>query len=104
MSMMQYWQEQRTLLPNVITAQTSPADAIRHLRHALLQTEQNALAAISDDTLRQQAGVLMNCLKGSLHLLESTAAGKVWVSPKENNSKKTNKQKNNCGCRDCNQS
>ena len=90
MSMMQYWQEQRALLTNVITAQTPLADAVRHLRHALLQTEQNALAAISDDTLRQQAGVLTNCLKGSLHLLETTAAGKAWVSLKERHSKKTN--------------
>ncbi len=89
MSMMQYWQEQRPLLSNVITAQTSPADAIRHLRHALLQTEQNALASISDDTLRQQAGVLMNCLKGSLHFLDTAAAGKVWVSPPKSSQKNT---------------
>ena len=29
-------------------------------RHALLQTEQNALAEMTDDVLRQQAGVLMS--------------------------------------------
>jgi len=80
--MMQYWQEQRELLRNTISDKTSTADAVHQLRHALLQTEQNALASINDDLLRQQAGVLMSCLKGSLHLLEAHSAGQVWVAQK----------------------
>lgn len=82
MSILQTWQEQRETLRNAITDRMSTADVLYQVRHALLQTEQNALAGMDDDLLRQQAGVLMSCLKGSLGLLEAHTAGQVWVAQK----------------------
>ena len=82
MSILHYWQEQRGSLQNVISAHTASADIVYRVRHALLQTEQNALADMNDDLLRQQAGILMSCLKGSLGLLEAHTAGEVWVAQK----------------------
>jgi len=82
MSILHYWQEQRGSLQNAISAHTASADIVYQVRHALLQTEQNALADMNDDLLRQQAGILMSCLKGSLGLLEAHTAGEVWVAQK----------------------
>ncbi len=82
MSILHYWQEQRETLQNAINGHAAAADVVYQVRHALLQTEQNALADMEDDLLRQQAGVLMNCLKGSLGLLEAHTAGTVWVAQK----------------------
>lgn len=87
MSIMQTWQEQREPLRNALTDRMSTADILYQVRHALLQTEQNALAEMNDDVLRQQAGVLMSCLKGSLGLLEAHTAGQVWVAQKSEISK-----------------
>lgn len=87
MSILQHWQEQRDSLRNAITDRMNTADVIYQVRHALLQTEQNALAEMDDDLLRQQAGVLMSCLKGSLGLLEAHTAGQVWVAQKSEISK-----------------
>jgi len=90
MSVLHYWQEQRESLRSAITHQSTPADVIYHVRHALLQTEQNALSDMDDNLLRQQAGVLMSCLKGSLGLLEAHTAGAVWVAQKSQISKLSN--------------
>ena len=83
MSMMQYWHKERQSLANSLTHQTTAADAVTLIRHALLQTEQNALASMSDDILRQQASVLINSLKGSLQLLQAHSAGRVWNAKKQ---------------------
>lgn len=82
MSMDQFWQEQRKSLRSAITDRMSTSEVLYQVRHALLQTEQNALAELDDDVLRQQAGVLMSCLKGSLGLLEAHTAGQIWVAQK----------------------
>ncbi len=87
MSILHHWQEQRDTLRNAINGQAVAADVIYQVRHALLQTEQNALADMGDDLLRQQAGVLMSCLKGSLGFLEAHTAGEVWVAQKSQLSK-----------------
>jgi len=86
MSMMQYWLEQRKTLRNAIHEQATASEAIHQVRHALLQTEQNALAELGDDLLRQQASVLMSCLKGSLGLLEAHTAGQIWTAQKSGQS------------------
>lgn len=82
MNILQNWQEQRETLKKALTDRMSTADVIYQVRHALLQTEQNALAGMDDDLLRQQASVLMGSLKGSLGLLEAHTAGQVWVAQK----------------------
>ena len=83
MSLMQYWQHERHSLASALTPQTSAAGAVSLVRHALLQTEQNALAAMDDDVLRQQASVLISSLKSSLQLLQAHSAGHVWVAKKQ---------------------
>ncbi len=85
MSILQYWQPQRDALRAALTDRTSTVDVIYQVRHALLQTEQNALAGMDDDLLRQQASVLLSGLKGSLGLLEAHTAGQVWVAQKAEN-------------------
>jgi len=82
MSIVEIWQEQRESLRSAITDRMSTSEVLYQVRHALLQTEQNALADLDDDVLRQQAGVLMSCLKGSLGLLVAHTAGKIWVAQK----------------------
>lgn len=82
MSIWQHWQSQRENLRSTLTEQMTSSEVVFKVRHALLQTEQNALAEIEDHTLRQQAGILMNSLKGSLGLLEAHTAGKTWVAQK----------------------
>lgn len=86
MSIVEIWQEQRGSLRSAITDRMSTSEVLYQVRHALLQTEQNALADLDDDVLRQQAGVLMSCLKGSLGLLEAHTAGKIWVAQKSEKS------------------
>ena len=86
MSIVEIWQEQRESLRSAITDRMSTSEVLYQVRHALLQTEQNALADLDDDVLRQQAGVLMSCLKGSLGLLEAHTAGKIWVAQKSEKS------------------
>ena len=54
-----HWQAQKPALRAALEEQTDPAGAADRVRHALLQTEQNALAEMTDEVLRQQAGVLM---------------------------------------------
>jgi len=82
MNILQHWQNQKDALRSVLTDRISAADAVRHVRHALLQVEQNALAEMEDDLLRQQASVLMGSLKGSVGLLEAHGTAQVWVAQK----------------------
>lgn len=91
MSIVQHWQNQKDDLRAALTGRTSAADAVRHVRHTLLQVEQNALAEMEDDLLRQQASVLMGSLKGSVGLLEAHGTAQVWVAQKSKNSKAENR-------------
>lgn len=82
MSMFDHWQTQRDLLRPRLKELDSTAEVVHQVRRALLQTEQNALAEMSDDVLRQQAGVLMGCVKQSIGLMEAQIAAQVWVPQK----------------------
>lgn len=79
MSVFDHWQMQKEPLRRAIEEQHELADVVYQIRHALLQTEQNALAELSDDVLRQQAGVLMSCVKTSVGLLDARVSSQVWV-------------------------
>ena len=74
-----HWQAQKPALRAALEEQTDPAGAADRVRHALLQTEQNALAEMTDEVLRQQAGVLMSQLKTSVHLVDCQTSAQVWT-------------------------
>lgn len=80
MSLLNHWQQQKETLRQALSQQTDLSGAVYQLRHALLQTEQNALAEMDDDVLRQQAGVLLSFLKTSLGLLETPFTSQTWVA------------------------
>lgn len=82
MSVYDHWQAQRASLRTALEAQSDMAGIVYQIRHALLQTEQNALAELTDDVLRQQAGVLMSALKNCVGLLEANIVAQVWVPQK----------------------
>ena len=82
MSIFQHWQEQRDNLRPSLAKTMSAAEITGQVRHALLQTEHNALAELDDDLLRQQAAVLMGCLKSALSLLEAHGTAQIWVAQK----------------------
>jgi hypothetical protein len=88
MSIVQHWQTQKDALRAVLSDHMSAADTVRHVRHTLLQVEQNALAEMDDDLLRQQASVLMGSLKGSVALLEAHGTAQIWIAQKSKNTKK----------------
>jgi len=79
MMIFEHWQEQKDALRIFLTDQTELADKVYQVRHALSQAEQNALAEMSDDILRQQAGLLMSCIRQSVSLLEAQDSTQVWV-------------------------
>lgn len=79
MSVFDQWQSQKDGLRKSLQSAADLADVTYHIRHALNQTEQNALAAMADDVLRQQAGVLLGCLKTSVGLLECQIQTQVWL-------------------------
>lgn len=74
MTILEHWQLQKDNLRLQLEAAPTMADAVYQLRHAMVQTEQNALAEMGDDVLRQQAGVLFGCVKHSLGLVECCKA------------------------------
>jgi len=74
MTILEHWQLQKESLRLHIEAAATMADAVYQVRHAIVQTEQNALAEMSDDVLRQQVGVLFGCVKHSLGLIETCTA------------------------------
>ena len=78
MSAFECWEEQRESLRAALKDQTSVADQVYAIRHAL--TEQNTLAQQSDEVLRQQMGVLFSLVKGSVGFLETPVAATSWVA------------------------
>ena len=84
MTILEHWQLQKENLRLQTEAAATMADAVYHARHAIVQTEQNALAEMSDDILRQQAGILLGCVKHSLGLMETCT---VVQTPKWNTQK-----------------
>ena len=74
-----HWQAQKPALCAALKEQTDLPGAADCVRHALLQTEQNVLAEMGDDVLRQQAGVLMSLLKTSVGLVDCQASAQVWT-------------------------
>lgn len=79
MSVFEHWEQQKQSLRASLSAQGDLAGVAYAVRHALLQVEQNALAALEDDVLRQQAGVLFSGLKNSVGLMEANVMTTVWV-------------------------
>ena len=79
MNVFDHWQAQKPALRAALEEQTDLPGAADCVRHALLQTEQNALAEMSDDVLRQQAGVLMSLLKTSVGRVDCQASAQVWT-------------------------
>lgn len=80
MTAFEYWQEQRDELRTSLHNQSSMADVVFSIRHALLQTEQNLLASQRDDILRQQLGVLFSFAKSAVHYLETPVTTSAWVA------------------------
>lgn len=83
MTVFEHWQNHRETLGARLKDLSSMADVAYEVRHAILQTEQNALADMGDDVLRQQAGVLMSGLKNSAGLLEAQVTAQIWVPQKQ---------------------
>lgn len=83
MNVYDHWQAQKPALTAALDAQTDLAGMVYEVRRALLQTEQNALAEMTDDVLRQQAGVLMSQLKTSVGLLESRVTATAWTPQRQ---------------------
>lgn len=79
MTIYEHWLIQKEQLRPLLAEQNDMAGVVYQVRHALLQTEQNALAELTDDILRQQAGVLLGCIKNSAGLLETHITAQVWV-------------------------
>lgn len=80
------WQNQREKLRTALAEVAEGSSASYLVRHALSQTEQDTLSAITDDTLRQQTGVLFSCLKNAAGFLDVTVSAKEWqmrAQPKE---------------------
>ena len=82
MTIYEHWLCQKEKLPSLLQ-QTDLSGLIYHLRHAILQTEQNALAEMQDDVLRQQTGVLFACIKNSVGFVEANIAVQTWVPQKK---------------------
>lgn len=78
MSFSENWDVQRETLRQELSSGLDAAGLLYRVRHAMAQTEQNTLAEIPDETLRQQAGVLFSCLKNDLSLLEVPVTERVW--------------------------
>lgn len=92
MNVFEHWQNQREPLRSRLADLSAMADVVYEVRRAILQTEQNALADMSDDVLRQQAGVLMTALKNSAGLLEAQVTAQVWVPQKQSAKPKASRE------------
>ncbi|MDD3336582.1 MAG: hypothetical protein PHI98_13905 [Eubacteriales bacterium] len=79
MNAFECWQEQRDSLRAALKDQSSMADVAYAVRHALLQTEQNALAEQSDAVPRQQMGVLFSMAKNSIGFLDMPVTTATWI-------------------------
>lgn len=82
MTIYEHWLSQKEKLPPVLQ-QTDLSGLIYQVRHAILQTEQNALAEMQDDILRQQAGVLFGCIKNSVGFVDANIAVQTWLPQKD---------------------
>lgn len=80
MSAYQCWEEQREPLRGALKDQNSMADVVYAVRHALLQTEQNTLAELTDDVLRQQTGVLFSMAKSAVGFLDTPVSATAWTA------------------------
>lgn len=80
MTALEFWQEQRPSLAKELAEKSEISDIIYTVRHAVLQTEQNTLAAQSDDVLRQQLGILFAMLKNSLSLVSVPISTTTWAA------------------------
>ncbi|MBE5802509.1 MAG: hypothetical protein E7319_09520 [Clostridiales bacterium] len=88
MTAFEHWQNERDALHSVISAQQDINGVVYEIRHAILQTEQNTLAAQSDDVLRQQTGVLFSMLKNSVSLLSAPISSTTWVAASKRKEKR----------------
>lgn len=82
MEIFEYWQAQRESLRTELANQTDMNTSIYQIRKVLTQTEQNAFAELEDEIFRQQAGVLMSCVKNSVSLLAVNVVHQSWVAQK----------------------
>ena len=92
MNVFEHWQLHREALRARLVDVSSMADVVYEVRHAILQTEQNALADMGDGVLRQQAGVLMSGLKNSAGLLEAQITSQVWVPQKQSGKEQSGRE------------
>ena len=83
-----HWQSARQTLEAELPRQVEQNQAFTAVRNSLAQTEQRAMAAASDDILRQQIGLWFQSLRGSVALLKVPRAVETWQlrSPKERKS------------------
>ena len=88
MTIFEHWQNQKELLRPKLAEQPDLAGVVYQVRHAIMQTEQNALAELEEDMLRQQAGVMLGMLKTSIGLMETNIAAQVWVPQKQSDKPK----------------
>lgn len=88
MTIFEHWQNQKELLRPKLTDEPDMAGVVYQVRHAIMQTEQNALAELDEDVLRQQAGVMLGMLKASIGLMEANIAAQVWVPQKQSDKPK----------------
>lgn len=58
------------------------SSVVNEVRHSLLQTEQNTMAEMQDETLRQQTGILMSNIKEAVALMDVSVSHQVWVAQK----------------------
>lgn len=79
MNTFENWEQQKPALHAALGEQSDMSGVVYAVRHALLQTEQNTLAQMQDDVLRQQIGIIFSSLKTSVGLLEANIMTKVWV-------------------------
>ena len=100
MTALENWQEQRTALAKELKDQREISDILYSVRHALMQTEQNTLAAQTDDVLRQQLGVLFGLLKNSVNLLNIPTTATTWT-PYAKKKKPRWSTKNHSSCANC---
>lgn len=80
MNAYQCWERERDSLRLSLKAQSDMSGVTYAIRHALMQTEQNALAEQTDDVLRQQMGVLFGVVKNAAALLEAPLTTTTWVA------------------------
>lgn len=74
----QHWQAPREALKQKLAVREDVSKVLYETRHALLQTEQNAMAEASDDITRQQIGLLFKTLTDGLVFLSVPTTVQTW--------------------------